>query len=227
MQWYDEEEFTLFWELDQQGRLHNAHMMKYMPNGHRIKGKEGHGNTWLHARMKYAKRFDDTKNSTSYCIFGLHLLNRYPRAAVHLVESEKTAILMATAYGNNDLHVWMAVCGIQNLNEERLRPLIEAKRKIVLFPDRDGIDAWSAKAMDIPYPVSINTTAVRKWWHPEDGEKADIADVVVNSIIRNAPNKPTTQPVCEVMEEMAKTNPALGTLIDKFNLKPEDGTKEE
>ena len=36
------------------------------------------------------------------------------------------------------------------------------------------------KANELQYPhVSVNTQAVKEWWLPEDGEKADIADVVL------------------------------------------------
>jgi hypothetical protein len=225
--WKGEHDFTLFWQLDNQGQLHNAHMMKYQPDGHRVKGKDDYGQTWLHARLRHAGRFDDMKNAPSYCLYGLHLLDTWPTATVCIVESEKTALLMATAYGNNAAHLWMACGGLQNLNEKFLRPLMEAKRKVSIFPDRDGIDAWTKKALEIDYPLTINTDVVTKYWHPEDGPKADIADVVVNSIQRTAKDKLTTQPACDVLDAMAKRNPALATLRDKLNLKPTNETNAE
>ena len=77
----------------------------------------------------------------------------------------------------------MACAGMQNLSRERLKPLMDAGRKIVLFPDRDGISRWIRKANELQYPnLHINTQAVRDWWQPEDGEKADIADVVLRII---------------------------------------------
>ena len=127
--------------------------------------------------------FDESKEQPSYCLFGQHLLNAYPTATVNIVESEKTAIIMATAYGNNATQVWMACAGMQNLKRERLQPLIDKGRKIQLFPDRDGIERWIKKANEIAYSnMILNTTAVKEWWQPCDGEKADIADVVLRII---------------------------------------------
>ena len=177
--------WTVWWMLDENNTLHNGHFMKYLPNGHRDKTTE-YNQTWLHARMKYAqgdKHFNEEAEQPSYCLFGQHLLNAYPNATVNIVESEKTAVIMATAYGNNASQVWMACCGMQSLKRERLQPLIDQGRKIQLFPDRDGISKWIAKANEISYSgMMLNTTAVKEWWQPQDGEKADIADVVLRII---------------------------------------------
>ena len=220
-------EWVLFWQIDEQNRVHNAHLMKYKPNGKRMKKEDDpYNQTWLHARMRYTtgiNYFDDSKNAFSYCLFGQHLLNRYPNATVNVVESEKTALIMATAYGNHEGDVWMACCGMQNLNRERLGALIAKGRHIVLWPDRDGIDRWKTKANEIGYDrLSINTKMVLDWWKPEDGEKADCGDVVLR--ILHEARQP--QPVGEVLREVIANNPAMAALNDKFGLKviKEDGT---
>lgn len=197
--WFDTErdgqrehhEWTMWWMLDERNVLHNCHLMKYRDDGHRDKTTE-YNQTWLHARMRWVQghnHFDENKEAASYCLFGQHLLNAYPTATVNIVESEKTAIIMATAYGNNATQVWMACAGMQRLNRGLLKPLIEQGRKIQLFPDRDGIKKWVAKANEISYSgMMMNTTAVKEWWQPQDGEKADIADVVLR-IINDGLNK--------------------------------------
>ena len=221
-------EFTIFWQIDELGRLHNGHLMKYTSNGHRDKTEDGYTQTWLHARMRYAtgiNHFDDRKNSASYCLFGQHLLRKYPRAKVNLVESEKTALIMSALYGNDEREVWMACGGLQNINRDRLATLIRLDKDIVLFPDRDGVDAWRKKATELQYKhLRINTKAVLEWWEPDDGDKADIADVVVNALIRHAPSRPQT--AGEVVEQLKKENKAFATLVDKLNLKPEDNGTE-
>lgn len=178
-------EWTVWWMLDDQNVLHNGHLMKYKPDGHRDK-ESSYSQTWLHARMSAAigpNHFDCKKELPSYCLFGLHLLNAYPGATVNIVESEKTAVIMAIAYGNNASEVWMACSGMQRLSREYLMPVINAGRKIQLFPDRDGIDRWIKKANELSYHSTLlNTKAVKEWWQPQDGEKADIADVVLRII---------------------------------------------
>jgi hypothetical protein len=87
------------------------------------------------------------------------------------------------------------------------------------------VDAWRKKATELQYKhLRINTKAVLEWWEPEDGDKADIADVVVNSLIRHAPTRPQT--AGEVVEQLKKENKAFATLVDKLNLKPEDNGTE-
>ena len=147
--------------------------------------------------------------------FGLHLLDKWKRKGIDqtvcIVESEKTALLMAIAYGNNAKQIWIACGGLEMLTRERLKPLTDQHRRIILYPDRDGIDKWRIKAEQLHYDrMTLDTTPVTKWWKPEDGEKADIADVVIRAINESQPM--TT--IDDVKREMPNTAP----LIDKLNL---------
>ena len=148
------------------------------------------------------------------CLFGLHLLNRYKmvqRQQVCIVESEKTALIMATAYGNNHSQVWMACGGLENLNREKLKSIIDQKRDIILYPDRDGISKWQAKAENLHYDrLTVDVKPVTEWWREEDGPKADIADVVVR-IINNAK-------IYKTVDEVIADMPQLTTLCEKLNL---------
>ena len=97
------------------------------------------------------------------------------------------------------------------LSRERMAPIIKQGRKVVLFPDRDGIAKWKAKAKQIGYDqIHVDTDPVLKWWRPEDGPKADIADVVVRILNER---KPMT-----TIAEVKKTMPVVAPLIDKLNL---------
>jgi hypothetical protein len=74
----------------------------------------------------------------------------------------------------------MACGGLEMLSRQRLAPIISQRRRIVLFPDRDGIDKWRAKAENLHYDLlTLDTDPVTRWWSEADGPKADIADVVV------------------------------------------------
>ena len=218
---------TIFWNLDEQGHVRTGKMMKYKPDGHR--DKEAKWNfDWIHATLikhwdperhemvedppyPFPDIYNPEKQMARITFFGMHLTQQYRRATIKLVESEKTAVLMSIAYGNSVSDLWMACGGLEMLTRDRLQPLIDQGRRIILYPDRDGIDKWKAKVAAIGYDrLSIDTDPVLKWWRPEDGSKADIADVVVR-MLNNA--KPLTT-IRDVEREM----PQAKQLIDKLNL---------
>ena len=226
---------TIFWQIDERGRLRTGKMMQYREDGHR--DKEANWNfDWIHATLSrhwdaerqemtdeppypYSQLYDPSRQEAQITFFGYHLLNHWKRKdidqTVCIVESEKTALLMAIAYGNHAKQVWIACGGLEMLTRERLQPIIDQRRRIILYPDRDGIEKWKIKAEQLHYDrLTIDTTPVTKWWKPEDGEKADIADVVVRII--NESKQLTT--VRDVMAEIPQSAP----LIDKLNMEVTD-----
>lgn len=238
---------TIFWQIDNEGRVRTGKMMRYCPDGHRDKSK-GYNSDWIHSTLErgrplrddrgcvvmdndgetvmeypYRHLYDPEKQEMKQCLFGLHLLGRYrsedTNQTVCIVESEKTALLMAIAYGNDAKQVWMACGGLQMLNAEKLEPLIRQHRRIVVYPDRDGIEAWQQFVARLHYDrIAIDVRAVTQWWRPEDGPKADIADVVVRII--NAERPITTAQATE-------RYPALGGFIKTMNLTPSNNEKRQ
>ncbi|MBR3160813.1 MAG: hypothetical protein IKF14_17140, partial [Atopobiaceae bacterium] len=194
------------------GIVHTGKMMLYRPDGHRDR-EARYGFDWIHSALFRDKRlpqWDEDKQEAKPTLFGLHLLDRYGKlATVNIVESEKTALIMAIAYGNHTGQVWMACGGLEMLNRDRLKPIIEQHRRIVLYPDRDGIDRWRAKLENLRYDrMHLNAEPVLNWWREEDGPKADVADVVVR-IINNA--KPPIEPLTQ--------HPEVQQLMEKLDLK--------
>ena len=199
---------TVFWMIDHKGVPRAAKMMRYKSDGHRDKSRNP---GWIYNQDGCREICRPDEHEILKPLFGMHLLNRYKNATVKIVESEKTALLMAIAYGNHAGQVWMACGGLENLNRDKLKPIIEQKRDIILYPDRDGIAKWKAKAENLHYDrVTVDCKPVTEWWKPEDGEKADIADVVIRMIN----NSKTYKTVDDVVKDM----PKLKALHDKFNL---------
>ena len=229
---------TIFWNLDEQGHVRTGKMMKYKSDGHRDK-ESGWNFDWIHATLikhwdaethewsyeppyPFPDIYNPEKQTARITIFGMHLTQAamYRHATIKLVESEKTALLMAIAYGNSASDLWMACGGLEMLTRERLKPLIDQGRRIILYPDRDGIDKWKAKVAAINYGrLSIDTDPVLKWWRPEDGPKADIADVVVR-MLNNS--KPLT-----TIQDVAREMPQAKPLIDKLNLEIQTNEPEQ
>lgn len=225
---------TIFWQIDEKGRLRTGKMMKYRTDGHRDKQASWNFD-WIHATLSrhwdeqkhemtdeppypFPQLYDPSKQEAQITFFGLHLLDHWKRKdidqTVCIVESEKTALLMAIAYGNHAKQVWIACGGLEMLTRERLKPLTDQHRRIILYPDRDGIEKWRIKAEQLHYDrMTLDTTPVTKWWKPEDGDKADIADVVIRRINESQPMK--------TIEDVKATMPTAAALIDKLNLKIE------
>lgn len=166
---------AVFYQIDQQGRCRTGKVMKYDPiTGHRIKGDTDKTPiTWVHSLLKQQGVLPDQWELTQ-CLFGEHLLKRYPDRVVALVESEKTAIICA---GIAPDCIWMATGGKGQLND---RVEVLDGRKIVAFPDIDGYDTWSEKIRERPY-LSIHLSDIlERNATPEDREAhIDIADVLI------------------------------------------------
>ena len=148
---------VIFFQIDTQGRVRTGKIMKYDPEtGHRIKDEATKGRiTWVHSLMKTSGELPQTWTLTQ-CLFGEHLLARYPDKPVGLVESEKTAVICAALIPQ---FVWLATGGKSQLNE-RLNVL--RGRKVTAFPDIDGYEAWTQK-------LAILTTPA---YHPERSEES-------------------------------------------------------
>lgn len=139
---------AVFWNVDAQGRICHDKVMKYLNNGHRDKSYGG-GRTYTTAKG-YGGR----------CLFGAHLIgNRRP---VRVVESEKTALLAACYTGK----LFVATGGKNGLGR--------VERGMVLYPDIDAIEEWSAKTGAV----------VERWWEGWSitDDHADYGDYIVDVI---------------------------------------------
>lgn len=87
------------------------------------------------------------------CLFGEHLLNKYPNNPIALVEAPKTAIYGTLYFGlpndSNDL-IWLAVYNKSSFSFDKLKVL--QGRYVYVFPDlsKDGntFNEWKSKAKD-------------------------------------------------------------------------------
>ena len=200
---------TIFWQIDENGDVRTGKMMLYKPDGHRDK-ESSYNFDYIHSALFRAHKLDPMNAEAKTCYFGQHLLKVCPKAKINIVESEKTALICAIAFGSMLDNLWMATGGLNFLNKEKLEPFIKAKRKIVLWPDHDGIEKWTAIAAETGYKrMYVNTTYVKTLWEPEDGEKADVADVIIRMLGKTEET---------ILDKMCKTNDDINYLREKFNL---------
>ena len=151
---------VIFWQIDHQGQVHTGHIMRYH-NGHRTDWQ-----SWTHFRLQ--KRGILPKNyQPPKCFFGEHLLPLFPEATVCLVESEKTALVMALLQPE---YVWIATAGCGGLSIEKTRCL--KGRHVRIFPDSGCYKKWSEQmrlTTGIDYYISSDLEA-----YPPNTDLADL-----------------------------------------------------
>lgn len=161
---------TVFWQIDYTGRVRTGKLIKYDKNGHRIKGC----NNWVHSVL------DISNFNLKQCLFGEHLLKHSPYDKVAIVESEKTAVIMAGVMPNL---VWLASGGAEGLNEDKVR-ILEG-REVILFPDTswNGLiyKKWKLKAKQFGFEIS---DYLENYANNEQKSRGlDIADFLISSYI--------------------------------------------
>lgn len=214
---------AIFFQLDTQGRCRSGKVMKYdSSTGHRIKDeKVPNAITWIHSILKKQGVLPEDWTMTQ-CLFGEHLLPKYPDSKVALVESEKTAIICAAFMPR---YVWVATGGKSQLGD-KLKVL--RGRDVIAFPDADAFDEWSTKLKGIP-GVSIKISDyLEKNASLEDKQaKVDIADLLLRN---NAPPTPVkmTEPEDPILRYFSPEHrEEIKALIDDFDLIPVSVTKIE
>lgn len=125
---------VIFWQIDRRQRVHGGHIMSYTADGHR-NGYQG----WTHIPLIHSGLLP-LDYQLQQCLFGEHLLAKYPERTVCLVESEKTALVMAALQPR---HLWLATSGSGGLNAEKMAPLRGCR--LVVFPDSGCYQKWKTR----------------------------------------------------------------------------------
>ena len=164
---------VIFWEIDEQQRVHTGKLMQYQPDCHRDKTNNP---TWVHAILKDQLPEGFT---LQHCLFGLHLLS--DNKAVCIVESEKTAVILSELFPD---YIWLSCGGLQMFKPELLAPLVN--HKIMIFPDTDetgeAFKAWSditqqtAKLYPFQYPLRISSILELHATPEQKARKIDLVD---------------------------------------------------
>ena len=173
---------VVFWYIDHDGVPRAAKLMRYEPDGHRHKEQKGERNStgWLYNQEGYRDVCRPDEHTIIKPLFGAHLLKRYPKADVNVVESEKTALIMSNYYGCPENHLWLACGGLKFLNLDAMQVLVDQGRRVWLWPDKDGMDDWQKVADKLGSDrVNIYTKFFETCWREEDGPKADAADITI------------------------------------------------
>jgi len=160
---------TVFWQIDISGRIRSGKVMLYDPvSGKRVKEPFSHI-TWVHKLLKQEQFV------LKQCLYGEHLLKDKSKP-VAIVESEKTAII-ASVYLPQ--FTWLAAGSLNNLNTENCEVL--SGRHVILFPDLNGFDKWTAKADELSDIATfiVSDLLERKATDDEKVKGLDLADYLI------------------------------------------------
>ena len=177
-----------FWQIDHEGVPRAAKLMWY--NG--ISRDKQRNPGWLYNQDGVRQVCRPDEHTVIKPLFGAHLLKRFPKAVVNVVESEKTAIIMSAYYGNLDSQLWLACGGLSHMNLDAMQVLIDQGRKVWLWPDKDGIKQWREVVDKLGSDnVQVYTRFFDACWREEDGPKADAADIAMRMMAHPETKNPT------------------------------------
>ena len=164
---------TIFWQIDQEYDARTGKVILYEEEtGKRVK-KPRPFISWEHTPDKFVQDDSYTDFRLKQCIFGEHLVTP-ETTEIHIVESEKTALLCNIIDGKT----WLAVGGIEMINEERLLPFKHCK--ITFYPDKGtkAVTKWKDKLAPISecFNIVINTSLEKSTL--SDGD--DLGDLIIN-----------------------------------------------
>lgn len=164
---------TVFPSIDKKGRVCNLKVQHYEtdPSSPRFAHSTPGSCFWLGSIWAREGRLQMSARFCSTCMFGEHLLSRYPDNLVILVESPKNALFGAVAFPQ---WTWVATGNKTMLRREVLQPL--RGRSVIVIPDRDAIPEWSAIIDDMADLANFTVFDICQHKAPEGDLKFDIAD---------------------------------------------------
>ena len=175
MRMNERDDCTVFPSIDIHGRVCNLKVQHYEtdPSSPRFAHSDKGSCYWLGSVWARQGRLPKDAQFQSKCLFGEHLLARYPESIVVLVESPKNALFGALAF---PLWTWVATGNKGMLRREVLQPL--QGRDVIVIPDRDAIAEWSAAIARMADLANFTVFDICRQKAPEGNLKFDIADYI-------------------------------------------------
>lgn len=208
---------VIFWQVDCDRHIRTGKVMSYDPvTGHRIHNSGA--TNWIHSLMQ-AKNLIDGEFNLQQCLFGEHLLQKYPGKVVAIVEAEKTAVIASAVFPK---YIWLATGGKYGINADKMKVL--AGRKVIFFPDTDTTGEtyqyWREKASELTNCTCIVSDILET--NATDAErikKIDIADWLCKEL-ETEPQRISEALTDQerILADMINSNKAVGLLVEVFDL---------
>lgn len=153
------------------------------------------------------------------CLFGEHLLSKYPHNTIALVEAPKTAIY-GTLYFGFPEHptnlLWLAVYNVSSLNFDKVKEL--KGRNVLLFPDLKAFDKWSNKINEIKRQLpntyfKVSNLLETKATEQDKQKGNDLADYLIKQDWRLFRIREVPQQKPETVTKVTKVIPKQNNLF--------------
>ena len=168
------DDYTVFPNIDIKGRVCNLKVQHYDTNLESERFAHSDGLCfWLGSRWAEDGVLPKDAQFNSSCLFGEHLLSRYPNSIVTLVESPKNALFGALEHPRL---TWVATGSKNMLKREVLEPL--RGRNVIVIPDCDAIESWSQALAGMQDLANFTVSDFCRRCAPENQPKYDIADYI-------------------------------------------------
>lgn len=168
------DDYTVFPNIDIKGRVCNLKVQHYDTNLESERFAHSDGLCfWLGSRWAEDGVLPKDAQFNSSCLFGEHLLSRYPNSIVTLVESPKNALFGALEHPRL---TWLATGSKNMLKREVLEPL--RGRNVIVIPDCDAIESWSQALAGMQDLANFTVSDFCRRCAPENQPKYDIADYI-------------------------------------------------
>ena len=228
--------------ISSKGEIHAVQVKSFDARNHT---KKIYGTNFLHALIAgeakskgeqmpdWLKTYQESKDKIQ-CPFGEHLLSRYPKSTVILVEAPKTAIYGTLYYGfpekdRQNPPIWLAVGARDWINETRLKEL--RGRNVLVFPDlsKDGstFELWQKKCTEIGRKLGGGTRIevsdllehIANDKQRQGGD--DLADFIVEQDWRQGrrifPRQPEPQQPEQQKDRFCRLNETKGSYLDDLH----------
>ena len=169
-----QDDYTVFPSIDHRGRVCNLKVQHYDTDISSPRFAHSDQTAfWLGKIWAREGRLPQGADFRSDCMFGEHLLQRYPNSLVALVESPKNALFGALTIPQM---TWVATGNKGNLKRQTLLPL--QGRDIIVIPDCDAIDDWTEKVNAMTDLANFTVSDFCRRTAPDNQPKFDIADYI-------------------------------------------------
>lgn len=177
---FGHDDYTVFPSIDIDGRIYNLKAQHYCTDiaSPRFAHSDEGSCLWLGKILSEEGVLQKDALFRPSCLFGEHLLGRYPDNMVALVESPKNALFGALSFPTL---IWVATGNKGMLKREVLKPLLH--RDVIVIPDRDAIKEWSESIGQMADLANFQISDFCERAAPENEKKFDIADFLVQKLL--------------------------------------------